>query len=99
MNTIEELESQPDLLSNHLITVIQDAKTKTMVNVLKNIGVDRTAVIVTKGDNENVLRASSNLQNVEVTDSSLLNVYDIVKCDKLVLTADAVKSIEEGYKA
>ena len=78
---------------------IQDAKTKTMVNVLKNIGVDRTAVIVTKGDNENVLRASSNLQNVEVTDSSLLNVYDIVKCDKLVLTADAVKSIEEGYKA
>ena len=28
MNTIEELESQPDLLSNHLITVIQDAKTK-----------------------------------------------------------------------
>ena len=28
MNTIEELESQPDLLSNHLSTVIQDAKTK-----------------------------------------------------------------------
>ena len=28
MNAIEELESQPDLLSNHLITVIQDAKTK-----------------------------------------------------------------------
>ena len=28
MNTIEELESQPDLLSEHLLTVIQDAKTK-----------------------------------------------------------------------
>ena len=78
---------------------IKDAKTKTMVEVLKNIGADRTAVIVTKGANENVLRASANLQNVEVTASDLLNVYDIVKCDKLVVTADAIKSIEEGYKA
>ena len=78
---------------------IKDAKTKTMVEVLNKIGADRTAVIVTKGLNENVMRASANLQNVEVTNSDLLNVYDIVKCDKLVLTADAIKSIEEGYKA
>ena len=78
---------------------IKDAKTKTMVEVLNKIGADRTAVIVTKGQNENVLRASANLQNVEVTNSDLLNVYDIIKCDKLVLTADAIKSIEEGYKA
>ena len=78
---------------------IKDAKTKTMVKVLNNIGVDRTAVIVTNVDNENVLRASGNLQNVEVTTSNLLNVYDIVKCDKLVITADAIKTIEEGYKA
>ena len=78
---------------------IKDAKTKTMVEVLNKIGADRTAVIVTKGQNENVLRASANLQNIEVTNSDLLNVYDIIKCDKLVLTADAIKSIEEGYKA
>jgi len=78
---------------------IKDAKTKSMVEVLKNIGADRTAVIVTKGSNENVLRASGNLQMVEVTTSDLLSVYDIVKCDKLVVTADAVKSIEEAYRA
>ena len=78
---------------------IKDAKTKTMVEVLKNLGVERTAVVVIKGDNENVLRASGNLQGVEVTNSDLLNVYDIVKCDKLVVTADAIKSIEEAYKA
>ena len=78
---------------------IKDAKTKTMIEVLKNLGVERTAVIVTKGANENVLRASGNLQSVEVTSSDLLSVYDIVKCDKLVVTADAIKSIEEAYKA
>ena len=78
---------------------IKDAKTKTMVEVLKNIGVDKTAVVVVKGENENVLRATGNIPCVEVTNSDLLNVYDIVKCDKLVVTADAIKSIEEAYKA
>ena len=70
-----------------------------MVEALKNIGVEKTAVVVTLGQNENVLRASGNIPGVEVTSSDLLNVYDIVKCDKLVVTADAIKSIEEAYKA
>ena len=78
---------------------IKDAKTKTMVEVLNNLKVDRTAVIVTKDANENVLRASGNLQSVEVVNANLLSVYDIIKCDKLVVTADAIKSIEEAYKA
>ncbi|MBE5738534.1 MAG: 50S ribosomal protein L4 [Clostridiales bacterium] len=78
---------------------IKDAKTKSMVEVLKNLGIEKTAVIVIKGENENVLRASGNIPCVEVTNSDLLNVYDIVKCDRLVVTADAIKSIEEAYKA
>ena len=78
---------------------LKDAKTKSMVEVLKNLGIEKTAVIVIKGENENVMRSSSNLQNIEVSDASLLSVYDIVKCDKLVVTADAIKSIEEAYKA
>ncbi len=78
---------------------IKDAKTKSMVEVLNNLNIDRTAVVVTKDANENVLRASGNLQAVEVTTADLLSVYDIVKCDKLVVTADAIKSIEEAYKA
>ena len=78
---------------------LKNAKTKSMVEALKNIGIDKTAVLVTLGQNENVLRASGNIPGVEVTTSELLNVYDIVKCDKLVVTADAIKSIEEAYKA
>ena len=73
---------------------LKNAKTKSMVEALKNIGIDKTAVVVTLGQNENVLRASGNIPGVEVTTSELLNVYDIVKCDKLVVTADAIKSIE-----
>ena len=78
---------------------IKDAKTKSMVEVLKNLNIDRTAVVVIKGENENVRRASGNIQTIEVTNADLLSVYDIVKCHKLVVTADAIKSIEEAYKA
>ena len=74
-------------------------KTKELVAVLKNLNVDKTAIIVTKENNENVIKASGNLKYVDVTTSNLLNVYDIVACDKLLLTVDAVKSIEEAYKA
>ena len=91
------------LASKELIVLenldIKDAKTKSMVEVLKNLNIDKTAVVVTKEANENVLRASGNIPGVEITNSSLLNVYDIVKCDRLVVTADAIKSIEEAYKA
>ena len=78
---------------------LEAGKTKELLAVLSNLNVDKTAIIVTKENNENVLRASGNLEYVDVTTSSLLNVYDIVVCDKLLLTVDAVKSIEEAYKA
>ena len=39
----------------------------------------------------------NNLEHIDVTVANQLNVYDIVRCDKLVLTKEAVKSIEEGY--
>ena len=78
---------------------LKDAKTKSMVEVLKNLGIYKNAVIVIKGENENVMRASANLQGLEVAEANLLSVYDIVKCDRLVVTADAIKSIEEAYKA
>ena len=72
-------------------------KTKEMVAVLKNLGVDSKALIVTNGKDEAVVRAASNLQGVKTTQSANMSVYDIVNCDKFVVTADAVKAIEEVY--
>ena len=44
------------------------------------------------------MRASNNLPNVEVTNASVVNIYDIVSNDKVVLTQDAAKYLEEAYK-
>ncbi|MBO7219245.1 MAG: 50S ribosomal protein L4 [Clostridia bacterium] len=76
---------------------LTEGKTKEMLAVLKGLNIDKTAIFVTANQDEMLLRAAANLQNVDVTTSSLLNVYDIVDCDKLVVTADAIKSIEEAY--
>lgn len=91
------------LLNKELVVVenfdLAEAKTKELLAVLENLNITKTATIVTKGVNESVLRASGNLSYIDATTSDLLNVYDIVASDKLVLTVDAVKSIEEAYKA
>lgn len=89
-------------LKDKNIVVVEDLtvepKTKAMVKVMDALKLDKTALFVTKGQVENVIRATNNIPNADVVTSDLLNVYDIVACDKLVLTKDAVKSIEEAYK-
>ena len=75
-----------------------EPKTKAMVKVMDALKLDKTALFVTNGQNENVIHATGNIPNADVVTSDLLNVYDVVVCDKLVLTKDAVKSIEEAYK-
>lgn len=75
-----------------------EPKTKAMVKVMDALKLDKTALFVTNGQNENVIRATGNIPNADVVTSDLLNVYDVVVCDKLVFTKDAVKSIEEAYK-
>ena len=76
---------------------MKDAKTKSFVELLSNLKIDRTAIFVTKDINENLLRSSNNVSTIDVTTASQLNVYDIICCDKLVLTEEAIKAIEEAY--
>jgi len=76
---------------------LKDYKTKTLVEVLANLKLDKTVIFVTKDINDNLIKASGNLENVDVTTANILNVYDIVCCDKLVLTVDAIQQIQEAY--
>ena len=89
------------LASGELIVLnnieLKEAKTKLLVDLLQKLNLNKTAIFVTKDANSNLLLASGNLQNVDVTQANLLNVYDIVCCDKLVVTEDAIKAIEEAY--
>ena len=77
---------------------IAEGKTKNLKQVVENLKLTKTVLFVTNGNDEMVMRASGNMPNVDVTPASQLNVYDIVVSNKLVITSDAIKSIEEAYK-
>lgn len=72
-------------------------KTKEIATILKNLNVDKKALIVLNGENAAVVRASANIQNVKTIAADALNVLDILKYEKFIITKDAVKTVEEVY--
>ncbi|MEZ4357589.1 MAG: 50S ribosomal protein L4 [Eubacteriales bacterium] len=72
-------------------------KTKEMFEILKNLNVDKKALIVLDGENQNAVRAAANIQNVKTIAANALNVLDILKYEKFIITKDAVKTVEEVY--
>ena len=90
------------MLKENAIIVVDDmnieAKTKVAVKVLEALKANRRVTVVTDGVNENAIRAFSNLEDKFVTTADILNTYDLVVSDYLVITKDAIKKIEEGNK-
>ena len=72
-------------------------KTKTMVNMLKALGVDNRALVVLDAVNPYTVKSCANIERVETTLATTINVYEIMKADKMVITAAAVKKLEEVY--
>ncbi|MDQ0247649.1 50S ribosomal protein L4 [Priestia abyssalis] len=70
-------------------------KTKEMVAVLKNLSVDRKALIVTGDVNDAVALSARNIPGVTVVPATGLSVLDVLNHDKLVITKDAVEKVEE----
>ena len=88
-------------LQNEKIVVLEDlkldeVKTKNMMNVLKNLNLNK-ALIVTEGNDDNVVLSARNIPNVKTVRADMINVYDILKYDTFVVTKDAVAKIEEVY--
>ncbi len=74
-----------------------EAKTKAMADVLANLKVEKSAVVVTDSANEKVVLAGRNLPKIEVSNADVLSTYQIVKNEKLIITKSAIKKIEEAY--
>ncbi|MDE6579662.1 MAG: 50S ribosomal protein L4 [Ruminiclostridium sp.] len=72
-------------------------KTKTIVNMLKALGVEGKALIVLDGVDGQVIKSAANIPGVKTTQVNTLNVYDILNYDKFVVVKNAVTKIEEVY--
>ena len=79
--------------------VLLAAKTKEVAAILKALNVTKRVLLVVTENDADVVRAANNLPNVTTVASNLVNVYDIVANEKFVATEQAIKNIEEAYKA
>lgn len=72
-------------------------KTKDMAKSLQDLGITSALVIDSQQD-ENFVRAVSNIPCIDVLSNEGINVYDILRRDTLVLTKEAVEQLEARLK-
>lgn len=89
------------VIDNNLIVLdaltLDSYKTKTIVEMLKALGVEGKALIVTAEADTKVIKSASNIPGVKTAAVNTLNVYDILSYDKFIVVKNAVGKIEEVY--
>ena len=89
------------VLENELVVVdnlnLKEIKTNAMVKALNNLKVEGKTLILLPEKNETVQKSARNIENVKTTLVNTINVYDLLKYNKLVVTLDTVKKLEEVY--
>ena len=72
-------------------------KTKNMVDFMKAIKVEDSALVVLGGKNENVEMSARNIPTVKTAFVNTINVFDILKYDSFIMTKEAAEKIMEVY--
>lgn len=75
-----------------------EAKTKQLVSQFAKLGLENALLIGGAEIDVNFQRAASNIPNIDVLPVQGINVYDILRRGKLVLSKAAVEALEERFK-
>lgn len=74
---------------------IAEPKTRLFQQLLNNLGVQGKVLVVANDFSDNEVLAARNISNVAFSQTNHVSVYDVLNCKTLVLTKDAVASLEE----
>ena len=89
------------LANGNLIVVdkieMNEIKTKTFKTMLDNLKVVGKSLVVINDNDKKVVLSARNIFGCKMSQPGTINVYDILNAKTLVLTQDAVKTIEEVY--
>jgi len=77
---------------------LESLKTKEITKILETLKLTGKILFITNDENENLYMATRNLGNVLVLMVDEINCYDIINASVLVVTEDAINSIEEVLK-
>ena len=88
-------------LNGNLIVVdsliMEEYKTKTLIAVLKAIGVEGKSLLATAEKQDQLVKSANNIPGVVTSAALCVNTYDIMNAGKLVLDVDAAKKLEEVF--
>ena len=76
---------------------MNEIKTKTFKKFLTDVKVERKALVITAEADELVVKSARNIEGVKATFANLINVYDILNANQLVLDKAALAKIEEVF--
>ncbi|MGN0308890.1 MAG: 50S ribosomal protein L4 [Lachnospiraceae bacterium] len=91
-----------DKVANGNLVVVDEfkfdeIKTKNFVAMLNNLKVDSKALVVVGENDKNAALSARNIPTVKTSLTNTINVYDIINANKLIVSRDVVKTIEEVY--
>jgi large subunit ribosomal protein L4 len=73
----------------------EQPRTEEMAGILSALDINSSALIVTSQADENVVKSARNIPKVITSPADLMNVLDILSCNKILMTVDAVRKAEE----
>ena len=76
---------------------LDNIKTKEMVKVFEALNTKKKVLLVLADKDDNVFKSVRNIEGAKTILVNTLNVYDILNCDTLILTKDAVVKLEDAY--
>ena len=78
---------------------VKTPKTKDMVKVLEGLKLnEKSVLVIVKELDENLILATRNIPNILLIEANEINVLDLVAANKVLVTKDALKAIEEVLK-
>lgn len=72
-----------------------DGKTKSMISLLENLNISTSALVVTTGSQEPVIRSAKNLSKIWTLPVNLLNAHELLRRDMVIMTVEAARWAEE----
>ncbi len=75
--------------------VLNSPKTKEFVSIISNLELSRSVLVIVDTPSENLLLASRNVPRIEIVSAKLLNTYQLLKYNMIVITKTAMTELEK----
>lgn len=76
---------------------LEQPRTRAINEIINNLNARGRVLLVTAGADENVYKSSRNIPRVNAAVAGQINVLDVLNCDRLILTREAVAKVEEVF--